>query len=166
MVAKLENANDAIFIVQEGQIKFANQKAEQMGRILGVELDRVPFAQYIHPDDRGMVLERHESRIKGEKLPNTYSFRLVGRDDQVMWVDLNAVQINWKDKPATLNFLRDITLQHKLEKQLQLSQKMEAVGTLAGGIAHDFNNLLMGIQGRTSLMFQTAVAWKASSSSS
>jgi len=148
----VENANDAIFIVQEGQIKFANQKAEQMGGILGVELDRVPFAQYIHPDDRGMVLARHERRLKGEKLLNTYSFRLVGQDDQVMWVDLNAVQINWKGKPATLNFLRDITRQRKLEKQLQLSQKMEAMGTLAGGIAHDFNNLLMGIQGRTSLM--------------
>jgi len=39
-----------------------------------------------------------------------------------------------------------------LKRQLQLSQKMDAVGTLAGGIAHDFNNLLMGIQGRTSLM--------------
>jgi PAS domain S-box-containing protein len=106
----VENANDAIFIVQEGQIKFANQMAKQMGNELGVDLSRVPFSNYIHPADRDLVLERHKGRLKGENLPDTYAFRLIGQDDQVMWIELNAVQLNWDDKPATLNFLRDITL--------------------------------------------------------
>lgn len=99
-----------------------------------------------------MVLERHKKRLTGEDLPSTYAFKIINRVGEVRWVELSTVFINWEAKPATLNFLRDITEKRKLEAQLQQAQRAESIGTLAGGIAHNFNNVLMTIQGHASLM--------------
>ncbi len=58
-------------------------------------------------------------------------------------------------------FLRDITERklseeknRKLEIQLQQSQKLQSIGTLAGGIAHDFNNILYPIIGFAEMSIQ------------
>jgi len=148
----VQNSNDAIFIAQDGVIKFPNLKTEELLGYSAVELARIPFVNHIHPDDRDMVLEKHERRLEGQKFPSTYSFRIRNKSGEELWVEINAVLIVWEGRPATLNMVRNITEKKKLEAQYLQAQKMEAVGTLAGGIAHDFNNLLMGIQGHTSLM--------------
>jgi PAS domain S-box-containing protein len=148
----VDNANDAIFIIQDGKVTFPNPKARQLSKDLELDIDRSPFFEYIHEEDKKNVLEWYKKRLKNNDVPNTCSFKLVNRDNRELWVELNAVLIYWEKKIAALNFLRDITAQKTLEAQFQQSQRMESVGTLAGGIAHDFNNLLMGIQGNASVM--------------
>lgn len=149
----VENATDAIFIAQDETIKFPNKKALEMLGYEDEKREEIPFLRIIHPEDRQRVADIHHSRLKGEEgLPTSYTFRIINRKGIEYAVELNAVRIDWEGRLATLNFVRDITEQKKLEQSLQQARKMDAIGTLAGGIAHDFNNILMGIQGHTSLM--------------
>jgi two-component system, cell cycle sensor histidine kinase and response regulator CckA len=148
----VENANDAIFIAQDGKIKFSNTQLANLSGYSEEELTKVTFSDFLHAEDKDMVVDRHQRRLRGEEVPATYSFRVINKAGETLWVEAHIVLINWEGRPASLNFLRDITIQKKLEEQLLHAQKMEAVGTLAGGVAHDFNNLLMGILGYTSLM--------------
>jgi PAS domain S-box-containing protein len=148
----VENANDAVFVVQDRVIKFPNPKTLEISGRSAEELAEIPFTDLIHPEDREMVLERHKKRLEGEELPSTYSFRILQKDGGELWVALSTVLVMWEGSPATLNFLRDVTPQKKIEAQFQQALKMEAIGTLAGGLAHNFNNLLMGILGNASVM--------------
>jgi PAS domain S-box-containing protein len=50
---------------------------------------------------------------------------------------------------------KDVTDQRKLEEELALSQKLQAVGRLAGGVAHDFNNILGVVQGYSEYLVET-----------
>ncbi|GMR08768.1 MAG: hypothetical protein BMS9Abin26_1775 [Gammaproteobacteria bacterium] len=52
--------------------------------------------------------------------------------------------------------IQDEKEKQTLEKQLQQSAKMEAIGQLTGGIAHDFNNLLSVVLGYTTLSVDLA----------
>jgi two-component system, cell cycle sensor histidine kinase and response regulator CckA len=151
----VENANDAIFIAQDGKIKFPNPRALEILGLIKEQPEEIPFTDFIHPEDREKVIDLHLRRLSGEEHPPAnYAFRIIDKAGREYTVQLNAVTIAWDGRPATLNFVRDITAQLNLETSLRQAQKMEAIGTLAGGIAHDFNNLLMGIQGRISLMMR------------
>jgi PAS domain S-box-containing protein len=74
------------------------------------------------------------------------------KDGTVFPMDLALGQFLAGDKKMFTGVIRDITKSKRLEQQLQLAQKMEAIGRLAGGVAHDFNNILMAIMGDCELM--------------
>ncbi|MBI5343147.1 MAG: response regulator [Deltaproteobacteria bacterium] len=152
----VDNASDAIFIAQDGRVKFPNPRLSELSGFSAEEITKEPFVEFIHPEDRETVAGRYAKRLQGEEAPNRYTFRILTKSGAPLWMEIGAVLIAWEGRPATLNFLRDVTQQVNLEAQLLHAQKMEAVGTLAGGIAHDFNNLLQAISGCAALALQEA----------
>ena len=147
----VENAHEAICIAMDGKFKFVNHRAMELTGYSQEELTSIPFTEFVHPADRQMAAERYSQRMKGMDVPNTYSFRGVSKSGDMNWVELSVVPITWEGKPATLNFMADITDRKRLEEELQRVEKLESIGTLAGGIAHNFNNILTMILGNISL---------------
>ncbi|MGB8656188.1 MAG: PAS domain S-box protein [Candidatus Zixiibacteriota bacterium] len=119
----VENANEAIIVAQDGWLKFVNAKmTEIMGRSKQ-ELLSKPFVQFIHPDDALMVLDRHRRRLEGKRLPQVYPFRIVDKKGRLKWLEINTVVIDWEGRPATLNFLSEITERKETESELQVSEE-------------------------------------------
>ncbi len=84
-----------------------------------------------------------------EKLPPlAYSVDDRARDE----VDMLAVAVI----DLTDRIKEEFARRRQLEQQLNQTQKMEALGTLAGGIAHDFNNILAAILGYSQLCLNSA----------
>ena len=119
----VENANEAIVVAQDGTLKFVNHNATEITGYSREELVSKPFIELIHSDDRQMVVARHLKRVEGEDVPNIYSFRIVDKDGTVKSVEINAVTVTWEGKPATLNFLTDITERKKSEDAVREAER-------------------------------------------
>ncbi len=147
-----ENANDAIFIAKDGRILFPNEALSTLSGFARDELLESSLFDLVHPDDVELVSSRYRQRLAGETVPSSYSFKIITAQSTHLWVEVNSVLTQWEGKPATLNFLRDITGRKKIEATVGQIQKMEAIGALAGGIAHQFNNKLSAITGNVDLL--------------
>jgi diguanylate cyclase (GGDEF)-like protein/PAS domain S-box-containing protein len=118
-----EYANEAIFVAQDGLIRYINPKSTEISGYAREEFLSHSFLEFIHPEDQRMVVERHLQRLAGEVPASyTYSFRIITKEGAVKWVELKGVRIEWEGKPATLNFLDDITGRHTAEEALRESE--------------------------------------------
>jgi PAS domain S-box-containing protein len=118
----VENANEGIFVAQEGVLKFVNPMISKISGYTQEELKARPFDHLIHPDDRDAVLDRHRRRMEGEALPEVYRFRVLNKSGGIRWIEVNAVPIPWEGRVAALTFLADITERKRAEQAIQDSE--------------------------------------------
>ena len=96
-----------IFIVQSGSIKYANPVLARMlgygpGELLGVS----PLA-LTHADDRDLIASRLWPA--GERETNRYEARCLGRDGEVVHVEILSSRMEYEGSPAFFGTLLDIT---------------------------------------------------------
>ncbi|ACO03416.1 MULTISPECIES: sensor domain-containing diguanylate cyclase [Persephonella] len=115
----VENAGEAIVILQGGYMKYLNPKAASLVGIPREKLLNSTFEQFIHPEDKQMVLNNYINRLQGKPAPESYTFRIRDINLQTKWLQIRPVKITYEGKPAILNFFIDITKQKELEKILE-----------------------------------------------
>jgi PAS domain S-box-containing protein len=118
----VDNASEAILVAQDGNIVFTNPRTSEIIGYPREELLGRPFTEFIHPDDRALVADNYRKRILGDDLPDRYEFRIVGRGGKMLYVEISAVRIDWLGRPATLNFLADVTERRQAEVALRESE--------------------------------------------
>ena len=119
----VDNANEAIVVVQDGLLKFVNRIAfEILPGYSKEELVSKPFIDFVHPDDRARIANTFTDRLRGEALELRNQYRLIMRDGTTKWVVIGSALIHWEGKPATLSFISDITQEKKVEEVLRESE--------------------------------------------
>lgn len=139
-----------IFAVREdGSVVFANRAvAEAYGTTQTAITDGSFFAANAGKTDELLLVDAAQANPDGE-------IWFTNEDEDVRRFVVTRVPFEDQDQEnhaESLVIAVDVTEERRLQIQLQFSQRLEVVGTLAGGIAHDFNNLLTPIMGYTSLL--------------
>ncbi|MGE5531437.1 MAG: PAS domain S-box protein [Bacteroidota bacterium] len=145
-----------IFILQRGLIVFANQTMhERMGYEPGTLLGIDPV-DLVVPEMQEAVLAWNRRREAGEPVPDAVEAQVMTRSGGLRWVQVWAQEIgDFEGAEAIIGHVVDVTEARELRGQLEHSQRLEALGTLAGGVAHEFNNVLQAILMNASLLQMT-----------
>ena len=132
----VENAYEGIVVSQDGLLKYANPRALELTKRSLAEAMSTPFIDMVHPDDRARVYGNYLRRLRGEAVEPFYKFRVVDTAGQTRWLQISAVAVDWEGRPATLNFLTDVTEQAALEANLAqtLALREAILETTAVGI--------------------------------
>jgi PAS domain S-box-containing protein len=157
-----------------GHILKANPMYAKIAGRTREEMAAIDWMKITHPDDVQADLDNMALLNAGEIKGFTINKRYIHPDGSHVWITMTIAPLEVEDKayPHHLCMVKDITSIMKaekdrtlLEKQLQQSQKMESIGTLAGGIAHDFNNIMAIILGNTELALDDVPKWNSAYSS-
>lgn len=117
-----DNAKEAIVVVQHEYCQFANPQAETIFGFSEAEITSRPIGDFIHPEDRQLVIDRYTQRLQDGSPLDDYIFRILDATGNTRWTELRVVKIQWEGEPAVLCFLTDITARILAQKEIEIQK--------------------------------------------
>ncbi len=121
--ALIDNSAQGLVIIQDGRVVFANRK---MVDITGYRIEEMKaksanqVREFIHPEDREAVWNRHSERLAGKTLEASCEFRGIRKGGEIRWLELHANRITYRSRVAIQAACVDIT--DRIEAAQELAQ--------------------------------------------
>lgn len=127
------------------------------------ELRSLTFQEITHQDDLDSDLNLLKQVLDGDISTYTIEKRYLHKQGHVVWVILTVSLVcDCQNSPHYfVSVVHDITEKKFLRREIEQSQKLEAMGRLVGGMAHEFNNKLSAITGNLFLATKRPESYQA-----
>jgi PAS domain S-box-containing protein len=120
----VNNAGEAIAVVQDGLVKFTNSRALELFGYSSDELATVGLTELVHPDDRKLANKRYLATFKDKARSPAYNtYRIMGKGGDIKWMEVSATKIMWEGRAAVLAFMTDVTERKQAEGALRQSEE-------------------------------------------
>jgi PAS domain S-box-containing protein len=117
-----ENALEGIFVIQADRVQLANPRAREMTGYNLEQLASRPFYDFLPPEDRDQVLERHLEWLESARPTDGGVIRFSCLDGRLRYFEVKSAKIEWDHHLAVLTFLNDITEARQNQRRLDRYQ--------------------------------------------
>lgn len=134
----IENSASPIYIVQDRKFVFLNRRVEELTKYSREELIGSDAFRIVYSADREIFLKKYLEIEKGLRGVETHTFRVVAKDGRIGWFTTNAMQMEYKGRPAV--YVSGIETTELVNLNEELRKKNEFFSLLSKIMRHDIMN--------------------------
>ncbi len=134
----VERASEGIVLIHERKIVYINPRALKGIGYSKKEVINHNFDEFVHPDDKEMVLKYYLQKSKGHEITTVF-FRVIDKGGSIKWVESRSSVLTYEGRPALLASFIDITERKRMEEALLESerQKESILDSLVEHVIHE-----------------------------